>query len=188
MPTRLAAPPRGEPNPPMPAPQVIARRMGTASLDVCISFSPTNFNIETATGNMMVQTTALGRKIERMVEAKSQTRICCFKEGPMRHNVLRDNLLSRPVTVQVKQIKSAPKRSTMISEKYWETTPPMGTRLKKALTTMGSSAVTEICTGVVIHHKPIQTMVLKAAACVKPNKFCPARRMKANAAGPAMTA
>jgi predicted amidophosphoribosyltransferase len=31
-------------------------------------------------------------------------------------------------------------------------------------------------------------MVPKAAACLKPNKFCPARRIKANAAGPAMTA
>ena len=69
-------------------------------------------------GTIIMATTTLGRKMERIVETKSHTVICCFILVPMKHKVLMARRLSNPVLVQVRLIKSEPTKSTTISEKY----------------------------------------------------------------------
>ena len=96
----------------------------------------------TAIGQKIAATTTFGRKMERTVDARNQTKIWFFIEVPMKQSALTDTRLSRPVVVHVRQMRSDPKSMTAISEKYWLITWEFGIRLKKALTTIGTKAVT----------------------------------------------
>ena len=82
--------------------------------------------------------------------------------------VLMASRLSSPVLVQVRLMRSEPTKSTTISEKYWLIIWLAGTKSKMALMPMGSSAVTAMSTGLVIHHIPIQMIVPSANALLKP--------------------
>ena len=168
MATRFAEPPKGEPKPPIPEPQTIASKIGTAILLVFIIFSPMKWSMETAMGTIIIATTTLGKKMERMVETKSHTVICCLRDVPMKHRVLMASRLSSPVLVQVRLMRSEPTKSTTISEKYWLMIWLAGTKSKMALMPMGSRAVTAMSTGLVIHHIPIQIIVPSANALLKP--------------------
>lgn len=132
----------GEPKPPIPLPQPMARRMGMAVLLLLISFSPTKWSMAAAMGQKMAATTTLGRKTDRAVEARNHTKIWLFMEVPMEQRAFTEIRLSSPVVVQVRQMRSLPRRSTAISEKYWLMTGAMGMRLKREFTTMGIKAVT----------------------------------------------
>ena len=137
---------------------------------------------------MIVQTTTLGRKIDKTVETMSQTAICCFIEVPIQHRVLIANRLSSPVVAQVRHTRSAPNSSTMISEKYWLMICCIGTRSNSALTAIGTKAVTEILTGRSIHHSAIQTAVPSAAACLKPKNHSSRTIVSTKLTGPSSTA
>ena len=117
-------------------------------------------------------------------EASSQTKICCFMDGPMAHRAFTDTRLSSPVRVQVMQIMSDPRSRTTISEKYLLMTTLFGTRANQALMTMGSSEVTEMETGRKIHHAAIQTAVARAVAPLKPKDSRSSTTVRANNTGP----
>ena len=122
--------------------------------------------------------------MESTAEALSQTRICCFIEGPIKHKVLTESRLSRPVSVQVMQIRSEPNSKIQISEQYWLITWALGIKPKNALMTMGNKEVTEIDTGRKIHHAAIQTANPIATAPEKPKPSCSDRIVSKNNAGP----
>ena len=138
----MADEPIGEPKPPMPLPQPMARRMGRARRLFVMSFSPTKWSMATAMGQKMAATTTFGRKTESRVEARNQTKIWFFIEVPMQQSVLTEILRSSPVVVHVRQMRSEPKSRTAISEKYWLSTWPSGIRSKKESTRIGMKAVT----------------------------------------------
>ena len=76
------------------------------------------------------------------MDARNQTKIWFFMDVPMEQRARTEIRLSRPVVVQVRQIRSDPRRRTAISEKYWLITWAAGIRLKREFTTMGTKAVT----------------------------------------------
>ena len=102
----MADEPIGEPKPPMPLPQPMARRMGRARRLFVMSFSPTKWSMATAMGQKMAATTTFGRKTESRVEARNQTKIWFFIEVPMQQSVLTEILRSSPVVVHVRQMRS----------------------------------------------------------------------------------
>ena len=136
-------------------------------------------------GTIIIATTTFGKKMERIVETKSHTVICCLRDVPIQHRVLIASRLSNPVLVQVILIRSEPTKSTTISEKYWLMIWFAGTKLKTALMPMGSRAVTAMSTGREIHHIPIQIMVPNAKALLKPKGYWSKEVMIAQIKGPA---
>ena len=175
----------GEPKPPMPLPQLMARRMGTARRLAAMFSSPTNCSMPTAMGQKMAATTVLGRKADRTTEALSQTKICWRSDVPMRQRVRSDMRRSSPVVVHARQMRSPPKSSTTMSVKYWAMTWALGMRVKAALTAMGRSDVTAMWTGRKIHQRAIQTAVPTASAPRCPQKTAEeyAGRRKSDGAG-----
>lgn len=73
----------------------------------------------TAMGQKMAATTTFGRNMDSTVEAMNHTKIWFFMEVPMEQRARTEIRLSRPVVVQVRQMRSEPRRRTAISEKYW---------------------------------------------------------------------
>ena len=69
------APPMGVPPPPRETPQAMASMMGRPALEVEISSSPAALSIATAIGQNRVTTAMLGRTVEKMVVAQSQTMV-----------------------------------------------------------------------------------------------------------------
>ena len=174
----------GEPKPPMPLPQLMARRMGTARRLAAMFSSPTNCSMPTAMGQKMAATTVLGRKADRTTEALSQTKICWRSDVPMRQRVRSDMRRSSPVVVHARQMRSPPKSSTTMSVKYWAMTWALGMRVKAALTAMGRSDVTAMWTGRKIHQRAIQTAVPTASAPGVPKRPLSSMPAAANPTGP----
>ena len=110
-------------------------------------------------GTSRAQTTALGRMLERTTETRNQTAMCVLTDGPSSIKERTARRLSNPVISQVAEIMLAPKSKTTMSEKYRLVIELIGTRVKRALTAIGSSAVTPGLTGILTHHHPIQSIV-----------------------------
>ena len=136
-------------------------------------------------GQKISATTTFGRKMDKAAEASSQTRICWCMDGPMAQSARTDTRRSRPVSVQVMQIRSLPRSRTTISEKYLLMTTLFGIRLNKAFRTIGSNEVTAIETGRQIHQAAIQTAVAIAAAPRKPKGSRSSKSTAAKSKGPA---
>lgn len=92
---------------------------GNGGLTGADILSPVKWSMATAMGQKIAATTTLGRKTESAVEARNHTKIWLFMEVPMEQRALTEIRLSSPVVVQVRQMRSLPRRSTAISEKYW---------------------------------------------------------------------
>ena len=137
-----------------------------------------------AVGVNTATTTALGSTIENRVAARNHTVIWLFMEGPIKARHRRAIRWSRPIFSQGRVSRVAANSRTMLLEAYWASRWSMGARLRKALATTGTRAVTVSPTGRVIHQKIIHRDTPRAQAPPAPKVPAKTHRQSKSSPGP----